>query len=116
MLDNWLAQFYPSFIGLTGSDEDLVVFQRDLGMNPATTKANGHEQQDYGVNHASNVLAFPANSDTALIAYPAGATSEDYASDLLALTSSPGRYVEDAGPWTTAPRPMPRVPTAQAFA
>jgi protein SCO1/2 len=94
VLGTWLAQFDPSFIGLTGTNEDLVAFQRNLGMNPATTEPADHEHRDYSVNHASYVLAFPANSHTALIAYPAGTTSEDYAADLLALTSSPGRNVE----------------------
>lgn len=87
VLNTWLAQFDPSFIGLTGSNEDLVAFQRDLGMNPATTAPADHEHQDYSVNHAGYVLAFPPDSRTALIAYPPGATSEDYAADLRALTS-----------------------------
>lgn len=87
VLDAWLAQFDPSFIGLTGSSEDLVAFQRDLGMNPATTEAGGHEHQDYSVNHAGYVLAFPPDSRTALIAYPPGAASEDYLADLATLTA-----------------------------
>jgi protein SCO1/2 len=87
VLGAWLAQFDPSFIGLTGSDEELVAFQRDLGMNPATTEPDDHEHQDYSVNHASYVFAFPQDSRTALIAYPPGAASEDYLADLATLTA-----------------------------
>jgi protein SCO1/2 len=88
VLSEWLARFDPSFIGLTGVPEELVKVQQDLGMNPATIEA-GAGQQEYSVNHASYVLAFPADSRTALIAYPAGATYEDYLADLRRLTSTP---------------------------
>jgi protein SCO1 len=87
VLGAWLAQFDPSFIGLTGSDEELVAFQRDLGMNPATTEPGNHEHQDYSVNHAGYILAFPSDSRTALIAYPPGAASADYLADLATLTA-----------------------------
>lgn len=89
VLRDWLAGFDPSFIGLTGSPEELVQFQRDLGMNPAAAESHDHEQADeYNVNHASYVLAFPVGGTTALIAYPAGATSDDYLADLRKLTSA----------------------------
>lgn len=88
-LRDWLAHFDSSFIGLTGSPEELVQFQRDLGMNPAEAESHDHGQDGgYSVNHASYVLAFPADDPTALIAYPAGATSDDYLADLRELTSA----------------------------
>ncbi|MGH2607619.1 MAG: SCO family protein [Tepidiformaceae bacterium] len=82
VLREWLANFDPSFIGLTGTADELAALQRDLGMNVATQE---HTEHGYEVNHASYVLAFPRHDRTAKLAYPSGMTREDYREDLLTL-------------------------------
>lgn len=59
--------------------------QEALGMNPAAVALPADE--DYELNHAAYVLAFPAGSPTALIAYPDGTLAQAYREDLQALAA-----------------------------
>lgn len=88
VLREWLDLFDSSFIGLRGSAGELVEVQRALGMNPAEIEPHEDGHDEYAVNHASFVLAFPPDGRTALIAYPPGATARDFMADLARLTGA----------------------------
>ncbi len=85
-LREWLDRFDKSFIGLTGDPDALVEVQDALGMNPAAV-ALPADDEDYELNHAAYVLAFPAGSPTALIAYPDGTLAQAYREDLQTLAA-----------------------------
>lgn len=86
-LREWLDRFDTSFIGLTGDADALVAVQQQLGMNPATVDSPTGDDEDYELNHAAYVLAFPAGSRIALIAYPDGTMAAAYREDLKALAA-----------------------------
>jgi protein SCO1/2 len=78
----WLDQFDSRFIGLTGSEAAIAAAQRAAFVPPASKTA--HTDQDYGVNHASFVLAY-TKDNLAHVIYPGGVTAEDWAQDLPLL-------------------------------
>jgi protein SCO1/2 len=82
-LRTWLDQFDPSFVGLTGTSEQLEAAQRSLRMPVAVKQGAG---PDYLVGHAAYVLAFTAD-DTAHVIYPAGTRQSEWARDLPLLIS-----------------------------
>ncbi len=82
-LRTWLDQFDPSFVGLTGTPEQLEAAQRSVRMPPAVKQGDG---PDYLVGHAAYVVAFTAD-DTAHVIYPAGTRQSEWARDLPLLIS-----------------------------
>ena len=78
----WLDQFDKRFIGLTGSEAAIAAAQRAALIPPASKTAQ--TDQDYGVNHASFVLAY-TKDNLAHVIYPGGVTPEDWAQDLPLL-------------------------------
>jgi len=78
----WLDQFDSRFIGLTGSEAAITAAQRAALIPPASKTAQ--TDQDYGVNHASFVLAY-TKDNLAHVIYPGGVTPEDWAQDLPLL-------------------------------
>jgi protein SCO1 len=78
----WLDQFDRRFIGLTGSETAITAAQRAAYIPPASKTAQ--TDQDYGVNHASFVLAY-TKDNLAHVIYPGGVTPEDWAQDLPLL-------------------------------
>jgi protein SCO1 len=82
VLRAWLDQFDSRFIGLTGSEAAIAAAQRAAFVPPASTTA--HNAHDYGVNHASFVLAY-TKDNLAHVIYPGGVTPEDWAEDLPLL-------------------------------
>lgn len=80
----WLDAFDRSFIGLTGSREEVNQIQVSFGLPPAFIQ--GGTATDYIVGHASQILAF-GRDDTARIAYPFGTRQADWAHDLPRLVS-----------------------------
>ena len=78
----WLDQFDSRFIGLTGSEAAITAAQRAALIPPASKTAQ--TDQDYGVNHASFVLAY-TKDNLAHVIYPGGVTAEDWAQDLPLL-------------------------------
>jgi protein SCO1 len=78
----WLDQFDTRFIGLTGSEAAIAAAQRAALIPPASKTA--HTADDYGVNHASFVLAY-TKDNLAHVIYPGGVTAEDWAQDLPLL-------------------------------
>jgi protein SCO1/2 len=79
VLRAWLDNFDKGFIGLTGSDAAIAAAQRAAHIPPASRTA--HTDHNYGVNHASFVLAY-TKDNLAHVIYPGGVTAEDWAQDL----------------------------------
>jgi protein SCO1/2 len=82
VLRAWLDNFDQSFIGLTGSEAAVAAAQRAAHIPPASKTA--HIAHDYGVNHASFVLAY-TKDNLAHVIYPGGVTADDWAQDLPRL-------------------------------
>lgn len=87
-LRQWLDAFDPSFIGLTGTPEQLTQAQTAAGLLPA--EADTTAGPDYTVGHAAQVIAYtPDNLER--VQYPFGTRQADWAHDLPRLAKvSPG--------------------------
>jgi protein SCO1/2 len=79
----WLGQFDPAFIGLTGSqaavDSAQAALAESPGVRAASTTSTGYE-----VQHAAQVIAFTAD-DSAHWVYPFGTRQVDWDADLPRL-------------------------------
>jgi len=82
ILRAWLDNFDRSFVGLTGSEVTVAAAQRAAHIPPASKTP--HTAHDYGVNHASFVLAY-TKDNLAHVIYPGGVTADDWAQDLPLL-------------------------------
>jgi len=69
VLREWLDNFNPSFIGLTGSDQQITAAEASVGMPPSEVEPLGGG--NYSVDHAAWVLAFTLDNQAHAI-YPAG--------------------------------------------
>jgi protein SCO1/2 len=78
----WLDNFDRRFIGLTGGEAAIAAAERAAHI-PLASKTE-HTHQDYGVNHASFVLAYTKDNKAHVI-YPGGVTAADWAQDLPLL-------------------------------
>jgi protein SCO1/2 len=84
-LRNWLDEFDPRFIGLTGTAQELEAAQAATGV-PAAVVTPSSSHADYMVGHSARVLAYtPDNRFRA--SYPFGTRQEDWAHDLPRLLS-----------------------------
>lgn len=83
-LREWLANFDPSFVGLTGSKEELDRVQGLFNVMPAVREYAGPDSSNYFVGHAAQVFAF-ARDGLAYTIYPFGIRQEDWANDLPLL-------------------------------
>jgi protein SCO1/2 len=83
-LKQWLANFSPSIVGLTGNPRTIQDAQRAVGMPPAAKESLG--KGDYGVDHGAFVYAFTPD-DLAHIAYPQGVKPDALAADLYRLAT-----------------------------
>jgi len=83
-LREWLPNFDPTFIGLTGTKEELVRAQAALGIGEAQREYVGADSANYFVGHAAQVFAF-ARDGFAYTVYPFGIRQEDWANDLPKL-------------------------------
>ncbi len=84
-LRDWLANFDPSFVGLTGTPDELARAQRLLNLQPASREyVAGVDSANYFVGHAAQVYAF-ARDGNAYTVYPFGIRQEDWANDLPRL-------------------------------
>ncbi|MGE0600611.1 MAG: SCO family protein [Dehalococcoidia bacterium] len=82
-LREWLDNFDPSFVGLTGSQEQIDQVQASLNANPAEkTSLDGG---GYEVEHSAYVYAFTPERQDARLVYPSETSWEDYAADFRAL-------------------------------
>lgn len=88
VLKEWLANFHPSFIGLTGTPEEITQAQLAANLLPAGREFPDSTARDtYLVSHAAQVIAFTPNDDLAHIVYPFGIRQQDWANDLPILAS-----------------------------
>jgi protein SCO1/2 len=82
-LRQWLGNFSPSFVGLTGTQEQVTRAQIAAGLLPAS-RDTADTAADYAVGHAAQVLAYtPDNLER--VEYPAGTRQEDWAHDIPLL-------------------------------
>lgn len=82
VLGDWLHFFDPSFIGLTGTMDEITALLDQLNMEPG----DHHDLGDgnYSVDHAAYVIAFERDG-TGRLVYPLGFTIEDWEHDLALL-------------------------------
>ena len=85
-LKSWLANFDPSFVGLTGTREELARAQASLGLAGAAREYTETDSSKYFVSHAAQVFAF-ARDGLGYLVYPFGIRQEDWANDLPKLVS-----------------------------
>jgi hypothetical protein len=78
----WLDLFDPRFIGLTGTERAIEAVEQAAGVPPATK--TGPAKGDYGVTHASYVLAY-TKDNLAHVIYPGGVSKDDWVHDLPLL-------------------------------
>lgn len=83
-LREWLANFDPTFVGLTGTKEELAQAQQALGVAPAQREYVNADSANYFVGHGAQVFAF-ARDGFAYTIYPFGIRQEDWANDLPKL-------------------------------
>jgi len=105
VLRQWLDQFSPGFVGLTGTQAELDAAARAAGVQPGTVGPEaetlpGHPDQHadkpgtaphqhfgplgYSVAHSAVIYAYDA-SDRLPVVYPGGITPSDIAADLPVL-------------------------------
>ena len=87
VLKSWLANFNPTFIGLTGTVEEMAAAQEAAGVPVAgaePAKADG----SYVVGHAAQVIAYTRDGQAHLV-YPFGTRQADWANDLPRLLEEP---------------------------
>ena len=85
VLRQWLDNFDPSFIGLTGTDQQITAAEASVGMPPAEVEPLGNG--NYSVDHAAWVLAFTLDNQAHAI-YPSGFdTAAVWAHDLSRLVT-----------------------------
>ncbi len=87
VLRSWLNQFDSSFIGLTGSPEQIDAAQQAVGVPLAQAQEAPGGQ--YTVAHAAQVAAYGVD-DIQHVLYFASSTVADYAADLPRLVAASG--------------------------
>lgn len=85
----WLGHFDRSFIGLTGTDEELQAAQTAAGV-PVAFRDPDPGTGRYGVNHAGWVIAYTAG-DEETWEFPLGVRQESWARTLKQLAKTGGR-------------------------
>lgn len=81
---DFLARFDSSFVGLTGTPEELEAAQLAAQVPVAVTEEPETPGGDYLVGHASQVIAYTAD-DLAHVVYPFGVRQQDWVDDLKRL-------------------------------
>jgi protein SCO1/2 len=93
VLKDYLAQFNPDFIGLTGTEEQMAELQRFFGLGVASKVEDDSADGGYGLNHMSLVVAY-GDDDLGHVVFPAGVTLDAWVHDLTKLTRE--GFPEDA--------------------
>jgi copper(I)-binding protein len=83
-LRTWLANFDPSFVGVTGTSEAIAGVQELFALPPAYREYPTADSVSYLVGHAAQVFAF-ARDGYAYTIYPFGIRQDDWANDLPRL-------------------------------
>jgi protein SCO1 len=97
VLRGFLDQFDSDFVGLTGTQEELVAAQQAAGVTPAVEEPNEDDPENYTMGHAGQVIAYAPNGLN-YTQYPFGTRQSEYAHDLpiLASLTEPGADPETA--------------------
>ncbi|MGH7577147.1 MAG: SCO family protein [Longimicrobiales bacterium] len=82
----WLDAFDPSFIGLTGTAEEIDGVQLAFGVAPARREGDPEGDGEYGVGHAAQVIAFTPDN-LGRVVYPFGTRQADWLRDIPKLLS-----------------------------
>jgi protein SCO1/2 len=82
VLRRWLDLFDRRFVGLTGTERDIVSVERAAGV-PLAEKT-GPPNGNYGVAHANFVIAYTRDR-LAHVIYPGGVSRDDWVHDLPLL-------------------------------
>lgn len=90
----WLDNFHRDFVGLVGPIDEVNRIQEALGL--AAARREDLPNGEYGVGHASQVLAFTPDN-LAHVAYPFGIRQVDWAHDLPRLVAEGAAAVGPAG-------------------
>jgi protein SCO1/2 len=85
-LREWLGNFDPTFVGLTGTKEELTRAQQSVGLGEARREYLNADSVNYFIGHGAQVFAF-ARDGVAYTLYPFGIRQEDWANDLPKLVS-----------------------------
>lgn len=88
----WLGNFDPSFVGLTGTKEELARAQAAFGLPEATREYLNADSVNYFVGHGAQVFAF-ARDGIGYLIYPFGIRQDDWANDLPLLVHSTGEDI-----------------------
>ena len=83
-LKEWLAHFDPTFIGITGTEEQMFQLEDALSMERSTQTPTS--PGNYVVSHAAWIAAF-TNDNIAHLVYPSGITQDDWKHDLPLLVN-----------------------------
>lgn len=83
-LREWLGNFDASFVGLTGTKEELSRALQSVGLPEASREYANADSANYFVGHGAQVFAF-ARDGFAYTIYPFGIRQEDWANDLPLL-------------------------------
>ena len=86
MIRKWLDNFDVTFIGLTGTQAQIVAAERAANL-PEAVIAKPKADGSYTVGHASQVIAYTLD-DEAHIVYPFGIRQADWARDLPRLVAT----------------------------
>jgi protein SCO1/2 len=86
-LKAWLGDFDPTFVGLTGTLEEMQRAQEAAGV-PVGGADPPDGDGDYVVGHAAQVIAYTRDG-LAHVVYPFGTRQEDWADDLPRLLEDP---------------------------
>jgi protein SCO1/2 len=94
-LRQWLGNFDSSFVGLTGTREELASAQAAFGLPEAAREYAGADSSQYFVGHGAQVFAF-ARDGYAYTIYPFGIRQDDWANDLPRLVDATGAEIRRA--------------------
>jgi protein SCO1/2 len=87
VLKKWLANFNPTFIGLTGTVDAMAAAQRAASV-PVSVAEPPKADGSYTVGHAAQVIAYTRDG-LAHVVYPFGTRQSDWADDLPHLLTEP---------------------------
>lgn len=86
-LRGWLATFNPTFVGATGTPEELEAVQKAYGV-VATEAVSSDEGLGYEVHHSSSIYLIDRRGKLRLLS-PFGKSSEDVLHDVRLLLREP---------------------------
>ncbi|MGH9123227.1 MAG: SCO family protein [Acidimicrobiales bacterium] len=84
VIRDWLNAFNRSFVGLTGTTQQIDAAEAAIGMPPTSVEPIAGSKGDYAVDHLAYVLAFTTDNQ-AHVLYPSGITASVWTHDLPRL-------------------------------